>query len=246
MDARITVEAPDNTRGVAEVTLRAPGADEESGGAVLPPDDGGRDPLGRLPVPDQRATPRRRACPLTAFEDYFYGACLRDWDAESESMHRLLARFDDADQVHIVGDETDLTLSLRGPQGRSGRRPREHARRRVLLLAASRTPPRGRSLRRPDRCSTAAPVSGIRLTLPQGTRRRGVGGAGRGRARWPRSTSTRAPASSASSGSAATPASRGRCETSSTTRRWPGRSTSPWARATRRSVGRTSAPFTGT
>ena len=47
--------------------------------------------------------------PLAAFEDFFYGACLRDWDAESESMHRLLARFDAADQVRIVGDGTDLT-----------------------------------------------------------------------------------------------------------------------------------------
>ena len=42
--------------------------------------------------------------PLTAFEDFFYGACLRDWDAEGERMQRLLARFDAADEVRIVGD----------------------------------------------------------------------------------------------------------------------------------------------
>ncbi len=32
-------------------------------------------------------------------------------------MHRLLERFDAADEVHIVGTDTDLTLSLRGRQG---------------------------------------------------------------------------------------------------------------------------------
>ena len=32
-------------------------------------------------------------------------------------MHRLLERFDAADQVRIVGDETDLTLSLSGRKG---------------------------------------------------------------------------------------------------------------------------------
>ena len=81
-----------------------------------------------------------------------------------------------------------------------------------------------------------APVSGdpADASARAGSRRRR-----RSRARpscSPRSTSTRARASSASSGSAATPASRGRCGTSSTTRRWPGRSTSRSAPATRRSA----------
>ena len=55
--------------------------------------------------------------PLAAFEDFVYDACLRDWDAESQGMHRLLARFDAADEVRIVGEETDLRLSLAGRSG---------------------------------------------------------------------------------------------------------------------------------
>lgn len=52
-----------------------------------------------------------------AFEDFLYGACLLDWDAERERMSRYSERFDAADEVRIVGAETDLTLSLTGRTG---------------------------------------------------------------------------------------------------------------------------------
>jgi aminopeptidase len=53
-----------------------------------------------------------------AFEDFLYGACLLDWDAERERMSRYSERFDAADEVRIVGAETDLTLSLEGRRGK--------------------------------------------------------------------------------------------------------------------------------
>jgi aminopeptidase len=53
-----------------------------------------------------------------AFEDFLYGACLLDWDAERERMSRFAERFDVADEVRIVGAETDLTLSLTGRTGK--------------------------------------------------------------------------------------------------------------------------------
>ena len=52
-----------------------------------------------------------------AFEDFLYGACLLDWDAERERMSRYAERFDAADEVRIVGAETDLTLSISGRTG---------------------------------------------------------------------------------------------------------------------------------
>ena len=55
--------------------------------------------------------------PLPEFEDFVYGACLLDWDAEEERMRRIKERFDSADRVRIVGAETDLTLSVSGRQG---------------------------------------------------------------------------------------------------------------------------------
>ncbi len=54
---------------------------------------------------------------VAAFENFFYAAVLRDWDAESASMNRLNERFSASDQVRIVGEDTDLTLSLAGRDG---------------------------------------------------------------------------------------------------------------------------------
>lgn len=51
---------------------------------------------------------------LSAFEDFLYGACLLDWDEEGRKMRRIADRFDQADQVRIVGEGTDLTLSIKG------------------------------------------------------------------------------------------------------------------------------------
>jgi aminopeptidase len=54
---------------------------------------------------------------LRAFEDFLYGAVLLDWDAEGEKMKRIKDRFDRADDVRIVGAETDLRFSLAGREG---------------------------------------------------------------------------------------------------------------------------------
>jgi aminopeptidase len=54
---------------------------------------------------------------LAEFEDFLYGACLLDWDAERERMSRHAAAFEGADQVRIVAEGTHLTLGL------TGRRP---------------------------------------------------------------------------------------------------------------------------
>jgi aminopeptidase len=52
------------------------------------------------------------------FEDFFYGACLLDWDAERERMQRYADRFDAAEEVRIVGEGTDLRISLAGRNGK--------------------------------------------------------------------------------------------------------------------------------
>ena len=48
------------------------------------------------------------------FEDFLYGACLLDWDAERERMAKYAERFDAAEEVRVVGDETDIKVSLDG------------------------------------------------------------------------------------------------------------------------------------
>ena len=54
---------------------------------------------------------------LPEYTEFIYGACLLDWDAEEKRMQAVKERFDRADRVRIVGDGTDLTLSIRGRTG---------------------------------------------------------------------------------------------------------------------------------
>ena len=54
---------------------------------------------------------------LTEFEDFLYGACLLDWKTERERMGRYAEQFDEAEEVRVVAEGTDLTLSLAGRQG---------------------------------------------------------------------------------------------------------------------------------
>jgi aminopeptidase len=60
---------------------------------------------------------RQAGIPLAEYEDVFYAACLRDWDAEGRRMQPVLERFDRAEEVRIVGAGTDLGLSLAGRSG---------------------------------------------------------------------------------------------------------------------------------
>jgi aminopeptidase len=54
---------------------------------------------------------------LAAFEEFVFSAVLLDWDAEAEKMQRIADRFDTASEVRIVGDGTDLTVSIEGRTG---------------------------------------------------------------------------------------------------------------------------------
>jgi aminopeptidase len=60
---------------------------------------------------------REAGLSLAEYEDVFYEACLRDWDAEGRRMEPIRERFDRAETVRIVGADTDLRLSLAGRRG---------------------------------------------------------------------------------------------------------------------------------
>ena len=51
---------------------------------------------------------------LQEFEDFLYGACLLDWDAERERMSQYARHFDDAEEVRLVADETDIRIGVAG------------------------------------------------------------------------------------------------------------------------------------
>src|SRR4051812_10138520 len=60
---------------------------------------------------------RQAGLTLAEYEDVFYDACLRDWDAEGRRMQPILERFDRAEEVRIVAEGTDLRLGLGGRTG---------------------------------------------------------------------------------------------------------------------------------
>jgi aminopeptidase len=57
---------------------------------------------------------------LDAYADFVYGACLLDWPEEGRRMRKVADRFDRANQVRVVADGTDLTMSLASRHGRVG------------------------------------------------------------------------------------------------------------------------------
>ena len=116
MDARITMEAPDNSRGVAPLTPEQRALVRKASAPFFR-----RTMAHEIPwVSCQYPTPalaQEAGMSLAAFENFFYGACLRDWDEESKFMNRLNGSFSAAETVRIVGEDTDLTLSLKGRTG---------------------------------------------------------------------------------------------------------------------------------
>jgi aminopeptidase len=68
----------------------------------------------RFPTP---AMAQDAGMSFRAFEEFFWGTVLLDWDAEGAKMQRIKERFDQADEVRIVGDETDLRFSIAGREG---------------------------------------------------------------------------------------------------------------------------------
>jgi len=51
---------------------------------------------------------------LEEYEDFLYSAVLRDWAKELKQMTKLKKIMDKTDQVQIVGEKTNLTMSIKG------------------------------------------------------------------------------------------------------------------------------------
>jgi aminopeptidase len=112
-DALLAVAAPENTRDGVDIDAERTSAVQRAY----------RDATARLheievpwvmcwyPTP---AVAQDAGMTLPAFEDFLYGACLKDWRAEHERISRHARLFDEAEEVRIVGAGTDLTLSVAG------------------------------------------------------------------------------------------------------------------------------------
>jgi len=115
-DAFLTIAAPENTRDGSELSDERRRLLQER-----------IEPLRRrqmaMEVPwvlcefPTNAAAQEAGMGLEEYEEFVYGSVLRDWDAESRRMELIAKVFDAADEVRVVGERTDLTLSLAGRHG---------------------------------------------------------------------------------------------------------------------------------
>lgn len=112
-DALLAVSAPENTRDGSDVAPERLAAVQSAYRSGIERVNGSTFPwvMCWYPTP---ALAQDAGMTLSAFEDFLFGACLLDWDAERERLQRYAALFDGAEEVRIVGDGTDLTVSLAG------------------------------------------------------------------------------------------------------------------------------------
>jgi aminopeptidase len=112
-DALLAIAAPDNTRDGSDI---AP----ERLSAVQGAYRGSTERVNASDFPwvmcwyPTPALAQDAGMPLSAFEDFLYDAVLLDWEAEHARLSKLAALFDAANEVRIVGEGTDLRLSLEG------------------------------------------------------------------------------------------------------------------------------------
>jgi aminopeptidase len=116
MDARVTVDAPENTReraGTPPERLELIRVAEKPFYARTMSAD---IPWVSCQFPTD-AHAQEAGLTRAQLTDILFRSCLLDWDAEGARMRRYADQFDGADEVRIVGAGTDLRLSLTGRRG---------------------------------------------------------------------------------------------------------------------------------
>ena len=116
MDARITLDAPENTRAASEVPSERLARANKAATVFYERTMTGEIPWVSCQFPTN-ALAQEAGLTLAQLTEVIFGACLLDWDAEGDRMRRYAERFDAADQVRLVGSGTDLTISLTERQG---------------------------------------------------------------------------------------------------------------------------------
>ena len=116
MDARITLDAPENTRAEAAVPAERLSLAKRASRVFYERTMSSEIRWVSCQFPTN-ALAQEAGLTLNQLTDVVFGACLLDWDAEGERMRRYAERFDAAAEIRIVGDGTDLTISLDGRLG---------------------------------------------------------------------------------------------------------------------------------
>ena len=115
-DAWIRIGAPENTRDGADLSPEHQNAIASAAQPLVTRRLALEIPWVTCRYPTQ-ALAQEAGMTLHAFEEFLYGAVLLDWDEEGRKMQRIKERFDPAEEVRIVGHETDLRFSIAGREG---------------------------------------------------------------------------------------------------------------------------------
>jgi aminopeptidase len=115
-DALLQIGAPEDTEGGAAAAGVGLGADIGEGRTnavrrAYPRRDEVPSVLCWYPTP---ALAEDAGMTLPAFEDFLYGSCLVDWEAEHKRISHHAKLFSGAEEVRLVGEGTDLRLSVAG------------------------------------------------------------------------------------------------------------------------------------
>jgi aminopeptidase len=116
MDSYVVIEAPDNTRNGSDVPAERASLRMKATRPHMEKVFTGEKPWVGLDFPTP-AFAQDAGMTLAQYEDFYWGAMLVDWEALREKMRTIADRFDAADEVRIVGNETDLRFSLAGRHG---------------------------------------------------------------------------------------------------------------------------------
>jgi aminopeptidase len=116
-DAYVAILAPDNTNAGADIPAERLSARQAALRGPHMPFLTDEKPWVGCYHPTTAAA-QAAGMPLAAFEDFLYGAVLIDWHQLREQMERIAEHFDRAEEVRIVGPETELTFSLAGREGK--------------------------------------------------------------------------------------------------------------------------------
>jgi aminopeptidase len=116
MDARITLDAPENTRAKASVPAERLSLVNSAERFFFQRSMTSEIRWVSCQYPTN-ALAQEAGLTLDQLTDVVFSACLLDWDAEGERMRRYAERFNTADEIRIVGEGTDLKISLDGRHG---------------------------------------------------------------------------------------------------------------------------------
>ncbi|HWR62252.1 MAG TPA: aminopeptidase [Clostridia bacterium] len=113
-DAVLVIEAPENTKHLSNVPPKKNMEYNKALSPVLKKIMGKRWVLTNYPV---EAFAQDADMSLEEYEDFLFDAVLVDYEKMDRDMDKILNIFDEADTVRLVGNDTDLTFSIKGRKG---------------------------------------------------------------------------------------------------------------------------------